>query len=164
MQFKTIIVAATVLCWFAPGIASAQVNPEFAELTGYIEEVRAIQATDRKVLIRRNLDLTPEEDNNFWTPYREYTEDMARVNDLRIKVITDYAANVDNMTDDAAKDILKDYFKYKEDKAKVRKKHAKKFKKVIPEAKVLRFYQIDNKLDAIRNFTLAMQIPLVEPK
>ena len=84
--------------------------------------------------------------------------------DLRIKVITDFAANVDNMTDDIAKQILKDFFKFETDRAKVRKRHARYFRKVLPEAKVARFYQIDNKLDAIINFSLAMQIPLIEPK
>jgi hypothetical protein len=36
-----------------------------------------------------------------------------------------------------------------------------KFRKAIPEVKLARFYQIENKLDAITNFALARQIPLV---
>jgi len=149
---------------FLPGIASAQINQQFADLEPYIDEARATMATDRKVLIRDTLGLTSEEDKNFWTPYREYTEDMDEVNKLRLKVITDFAASQDNFTDDIAKQMLKDHFKFLEEQAKVKKKHASKFKKVLPEAKVARFYQIENKLDAIINFALAMQIPLIEPK
>jgi hypothetical protein len=60
--------------------------------------------------------------------------------------------------------MLKDFFKFEKEQAKVKEDHASKFKKTIPEAKVARLYQLENKLDAIINFALAMQIPLIEPK
>lgn len=164
MRLKPIIASAALMFAFLPGIASAQINEKFADLGPYIDDARAVMATDRKVLIRDVLGLTAEEDKNFWTPYRDYTAEMDEVNKLRLKVITDFAANVDAFTDDVAKQMLKDYFSFEEEQAKVKKKHASKFRKVIPEAKVARFYQIENKLDAIINFALAMQIPLIEPK
>ena len=164
MSLRLTIASAVLMLSFMPGIGSAQINEEFADLAPYIDEARATMATDRKVLIRETLGLTVEEDKTFWTPYREYTEERDEVNKLRLKIITDYAANVDNMTDDISKQMLEDFFKFEKEQAKVKEKHAKKFKKVIPEAKVARFYQLENKLDAIINFALAMQIPLIEPK
>lgn len=164
MRLKTIILSAAAVIAFVPAISSAQINEEFSDLEPYFEEARAVMARDRKVLIREALGLSPAEDQVFWTPYREYTEAMNEVNDIRVKVITDYAANVDNMTDDVAKQLLNDFFKYEKERAKVREKFVKDFRKVIPETKVVRFYQIDNKLDAVINFALAMQIPLIEPQ
>ena len=164
MRLKSTFLSALATLAFVPAILSAQVNEEFSDLEPYFEEARAVMARDRKVLIREALGLTPSEDQVFWTPYREYTEAMEEVNDLRVKVITDYAANADNFTDDVAKKVLKEWFDYEKERAKVKEKFASDFKKVIPEAKVARFYQIDNKLDAIINFALAMQIPLVEPR
>jgi hypothetical protein len=164
MPLKLTMASAVLVFALLPGIGAAQINEQFSDLEPYIDEARAVMATDRKVLIRDALGLTREEDQNFWTPYREYTEDMDEVNKLRLKAITDYAANVDNFTDDIAKQVLNDYLKFEKDRSKVRNKHVKKFRKVIPEAKVARFYQIENKLDAIINFALAMQIPLIEPK
>jgi len=164
MPLKFTMASAVLVVALLPGIGAAQINQQFSDLEPYIDEARAVMATDRKVLIRDALGLTREEDQNFWTPYREYTEDMDEVNKLRLKAITDYAANVDNFTDDIAKQVLNDYLKFEKDRSKVRNKHVKKFRTVIPEAKVARFYQIENKLDAIINFALAMQIPLIEPK
>lgn len=164
MRLKTTILSAVAAIAFVPAISSAQINEEFSDLEPYFEEARAVMSRDRKVLIREALGLSPSEDQLFWTPYREYTEAMNEVNDLRVKVITDYAANADNMTDEVAKQLLKDYFEYEKERAKVREKFSKDFRKVIPETKVARFYQIDNKLDAIINFALAMQIPLIEPR
>ena len=164
MPLRLTTASAVLMFAFLPGIASAQINQQFSDLEPYIDDARATMATDRKVLIRETLGLTVEEDKTFWTPYREYTEERDEVNKLRLKVITDFAANVDNMTDDVAKQMLKDFFKFEKEQAKVKEKHASKFRKVIPEAKVARFYQIENKLDAIINFALAMQVPLIEPK
>ena len=164
MPLKLTIASAVLMFAVVPGIASAQINQEFSDLEPYIDEARVVMARDRKVLIREALGLTAEEEKTFWTAYREYTDDMDEVNQLRLKVITDFAANQDNFTDDVAKQMLKDFFKFEKEQAKVKKKHASNFKKVLPEAKVARFYQIENKLDAIINFALAMQIPLIEPK
>ena len=48
------------------------------------------------------------------------------------------------------------------DGIEVRKGHLSKFRKVLPEVKVARFLQIENKLDAIVNIGLVDAIPLVE--
>jgi hypothetical protein len=164
MPLKLTIASAVLMFSLIPGIASAQINEEFSNLQPYIDEARTTMARDRKVLIREALGLTSEEEKTFWTAYREYEQDRDEVNKIRLKVITDFAANQDNFTDDIAKDMLKDFFKFEKEQAKVKEKHASKFKKTIPEAKVARFYQLENKLDAIINFALAMQIPLIEPK
>jgi len=51
--------------------------------------------------------------------------------------------------------------KVQSDLLKVRKKYLKKFKKVLPPKTLARFYQIENKLDAVSNVTMAQGIPLV---
>lgn len=164
MYLKFTIASLVLVIASLPGITSAQVNEKFADLEPKITEARAVMATDRKVLIRSALGLTAEEEKTFWTAYREYSEDMDEVNKLRVKMITDFAASEGNLTDDVAKQMLKDYFKFDEDRAKVKKKHHSKFNNMLSEAKVARFYQIENKLDAIINFALAMEVPMIEPQ
>jgi hypothetical protein len=44
----------------------------------------------------------------------------------------------------------------------LRRNYVKKFKKVLPVIKVVRLYQIDSKLNAVLDFQLAAQIPLVQ--
>lgn len=144
-----------------PSPAAAQVNPTFAELDGAVAEARTIIQSERKTLINQGLSLTPDESTAFWPVYDKYMVDMNAAGDLRVKVITDFAANYDNLTDDVAKQLIKDMLKYQEKVVKVRKAYLGKFRKAIPETKLARFYQIENKLDAITNFVLADQIPLV---
>jgi len=48
------------------------------------------------------------------------------------------------------------------DRVKVRRTYLDQFGKVLPGKKVVRFYQIENKMDAILRYDLAGRIPVVE--
>jgi len=155
-------IQALILAAFAlPLLAVAQVNPTFADLTEATEEARTIIQSERKLLISQGLSLTADEANAFWPIFDRYMLDMKSVGDLRVKVITDYAASYDNLSDEVAKQLIKDMLKYQEKVIKLRKAYLPKFRKAIPDTKLARFYQIENKLDAITNFVLAEEIPLV---
>lgn len=162
MSSKIIAVVATALAAAAlPLAAGAQVNPAFADLTQATEEARTIIQTERKMIVSQALSLTSEQSNAFWPLYDRYMAEMKAAGDLRIKVITDYAASYDNLTDATAKGLISDLLAYQEKSLKIRKSYVRKFRKVLPETQLARFYQLENKLDAITNFALARQIPLV---
>ena len=142
--------------------ASAQVNEQMSDFTTEIEALRTVVQTEMKVLIMREMVLTDEEAQNFWPLYDEYSAAVKEVGNLRVKVITDYAANYENMTDEIARQLLDDAVKYEEQKTKLKKKYIKKFRKILPDVKVTRFFQLENKLNAVVDFDLAAEIPLME--
>jgi hypothetical protein len=45
---------------------------------------------------------------------------------------------------------------------KLRQAYLPKFRKVLPEIKVVRYYQIENKINAALNYDLAADIPLMK--
>jgi hypothetical protein len=57
--------------------------------------------------------------------------------------------------------MLEEVLSIKKADLKIKKKYVTKLKKVLPAKKVMRFYQLENKLDAIINYQLAAEIPLV---
>lgn len=143
--------------------AQAQVNETLAPEFGTdIEAARTIIKTERKILIMREMALTPQEAEAFWPLYDEYVNERRKVGDLRVKVITDYAANYQSMTNELARSIADESIKYEEKKLKLKKKYIKKFRKILPDIKVVRYFQLESKLDAIIDFDLASQIPLME--
>lgn len=157
---KNLLVAVlAVLAMPLPALA--QVNPAFSDLTEATEQARSIAQTERKMVVSQALELTPAESAAFWPIYDKYAAELKNVGNLRVKVITDYAANYDTMTDEVAKQLIADSFKYQEQTLKVRKSYLGKFRKALPEIKVARFLQVESKLDAMVNFALARQIPLV---
>jgi hypothetical protein len=159
MPLALVLTAVTL-----PSLALAQVNPAFSDLTEATEQARTIIQTERKLIISDGLNLSAEESNAFWPVYDKYAAELKSANDLRVKVITDYAASYDNLSDATAKQLISDTLKYQEKVVYVRKDYLSKFRKTLPETKLARFYQLENKLDAIGNFALARQIPLIPPR
>jgi hypothetical protein len=75
-------------------------------------------------------------------------------------VINKFAANYGSMTDDAAKDIMKDFFKVRDDRNALVKKYAKKMQGKLPATKVLQWVQVENKLNALLDVQAAASIPI----
>ena len=160
LNFFAVAISACLIAAL-PDFAGAQLNEEFADMAQQVEAARTLARTDRKRLIMREARLTSAEAEAFWPIYEQYSDDIAKANDQRIKLITDYAANYEDLSDDMADEMIKDLFGYQSSLTKVRKSYVRKFKKVLPATKVARFYQLENKLDALIAFNLAAKIPLV---
>jgi hypothetical protein len=163
MRYTLLIsITAIAMSTLAPS-AQAQVNPAFAEISESVEQARTIVQTERKMIVMQNLALMPAESDAFWKVYDQYAADMKKAGDRRVKVITDFAASYDTMSDDTAESLTNDYLKFQSDTLSLRKSYYKKFRKAIGATKTARFYQIENKLDAITDFALARKIPLMQP-
>ena len=142
--------------------ASAQVNEKFADMAADIELLRGMAQVERQAVVADNMRLTDQEATAFWPVYKAYRADVAKINDRLVKVITDYAAERDTLTDAQAKALIANYFSYEQDLLRTRKKYVARFDKALPMVKVGRFYQIDNKLNAITMIHLALGIPLAK--
>jgi hypothetical protein len=163
MRYMKQITLALTLCLLGTFTAQAQVNPTLSEEFGTdIEAARTIMSTERKILIMREMNFTPQEAEAFWPLYDEYVLARRPVGDMRVKVITDYAATYQTMTNEKARKLADESMDYETKKLKLKKKYIKKFRKVLSDIKVVRYFQLESKLDAIIDFDLASQIPLME--
>lgn len=144
----------------APAAATAQ--PTDQEVMQAAQEARAIIAADRKEVVKAALALTEKEAAAFWPLYDRYMADLGKARDLRVKLILDFANSYDSMTDATAGKLIDDALKYNQQALDVRKKYVNEARKVLPATKAARFYQVENKLDAIGDFVLAEEIPLMK--
>jgi hypothetical protein len=158
IRFVSIPVLLACLAWNQGAVA--QVNEKFADMADEIAMVRSMAQVERQAIVADAMYLTDQEALAFWPVYNEYRVAVTKVNDQLVKVVTDYAAQRDTLTDAQAKALLADSFDYEQDLLKMRKKYIAKFGKVLPMIKVARFYQIDNKLDVLTKLAMASQIPL----
>ena len=141
---KAVVLAALVV--FISGMAWAQQADTPAD---NMQLVRDKLQADKKLLVGQNLNLTEKEAKDFWPVYDSYQKDLMKLNDRALKNISDYAANVDKMTDDAAKKIVSDHLSIESDRQKLRQSYLPKFAKVLPYKKVMRYYQLENKIAAV---------------
>jgi len=160
---KAIAGLVLLLASMAGSMASAQVSGDLNNFNAAVEEARTIVQTERKMLIVQNMTLTDSEAEKFWPLYDKYAAEMKEAGDLRIKVIKDFALayNSNSVTDADAKAMLDNMLKFQKKSLSVREDYRNKFRKILGEKNTARFYQIENKLDAITNMILAREIPLV---
>ncbi len=131
---------------------------EQAHLDILVDSIRA----NKKALVAANLTLTDDEASRFWPVYDRYQGELNKVNDRLLKVVQDYTGTFKTMSDDQAMQLAEQYLTVEEDRAKVRRNFLPEIAKALPGRKVVRFYQIENKMDAVMRFDLASEIPVID--
>ncbi|HEX8782605.1 MAG TPA: hypothetical protein VF764_04490, partial [Steroidobacteraceae bacterium] len=149
-----------------PGFALAAdqpvVNEKFADLEPAIQMLRQDVGRDRRDIVKANMLLTNSEAARFWPLYDQYRSEMHKVGDRRLKVITDYAANRDSMSEDEANRLGREWLDAEKQRVDIKEQYFKKFQKEGLSARTTaRFFQIDQKLDAAVDAALAAHIPLI---
>ena len=123
-----------------------------------IEKIRA----DKKLLVAENMQLTEAEAKAFWPVYKQYQDELFLLRTRTVKLIKDYADAYETMTNNTAKKLLNEYVAIEALGPKLRQAYLPKFRKALPEVKVVRYYQIENKIQAALIYELAAQHPARE--
>jgi hypothetical protein len=126
------------------------------------EIVRQKIRADKKALVAQNLQLTDSEAQAFWPMYEELQKAMTALGDRTARTIKEYAENYQNLPDATAKKLTDDWLTIQEDRVKLLQSYLPKFRTVLPEKKVARYYQLENKTYAVVLYDLVRQIPLAK--
>ena len=155
MRLKRIIVVM-VSCLIA--------FPAFAqEVTkNTMDSVRDALKAQKRAFIAVNMQLTDAEDAQFWPVYDSYQKDMEKMNQKIGDLILDYAKNYETLTDAKADELLKKNLSLENEILQLKKSYLPKFSAVLPAKKVARYYQLENKIQAVNRYDLAEKIPLVK--
>ena len=127
-----------------------------------MEIVKEKIRTDKKLFIATNMQLTESEAKEFWPVYDAYQAELGKLAEREIKLIEDFAANYETMSDEVAKKLLNDSLSIDANHLKLRQMYLAKFRGVLSDKKVARYYQLESKIDAVFEFELARKIPLVQ--
>lgn len=128
----------------------------------YIEITREVMKTEKKAAIAEAMQLSDTESTVFWPLYNEYNEKMYAINTKLVNVINDYAKNYQSMSDEKAKDLWTNAMKIETELLKLEKTYFKKFLKILPATKAVRYLQAENKIKSLVDAELALEIPLFE--
>ncbi|MFN0068472.1 MAG: hypothetical protein ACKVYV_12650, partial [Limisphaerales bacterium] len=120
----------------------------------------AIRA-DRQAIVTEAMQFTPTEAEAFWPVYHRYRAEMDAVGDGIKHLVLEYAGLYPDVPDDRAKEMLKELAALEKKHAATRAEYLKKFARILPAAKTLRFAQVENRLDLALRLELAANIPLV---
>jgi hypothetical protein len=133
-----------------------------SEARADIEITRAMINDKRNTALAFGMSFTDEERDAFWPLYRQYRSAMNNVGSRKLDVIIDYANHYEDMTQDKARELLDRHMIYEEQALKVKQLYIEKFRLVLPNTKVTRLMQIENRMDDAIALKLAEGIPLME--
>jgi hypothetical protein len=117
---------------------------------------------DKKLFVAENMELTEKEAKGFLPVYESFQKDLTSHNGKLLRLIEDYAANYETMTDQKAQALTKDYLALETARVKLLQTYVPKFSKVLGNIKATRYLQLENKINAVLKFELAANIPLVK--
>ena len=157
MKSFKIALAATALLSIATSFA-AQAQTNFDDTQQLIAQIQA----DKRAVVLKAMALDDAQLTAFTPIYDAYQAERKQLMQRGVEIINAYSSNYDSMTDAAAKGLLKDWFKLQEDELALVKGTAKKLDKVLPTAKVLRFVQVENKLNTLLRLPGIQAIPLAK--
>jgi hypothetical protein len=117
---------------------------------------------DKKLLVANNMDLTDGESRKFWPIYDEYQQNLQQINKRLGSTIVEYADayNSGPLQDSKAEKLLNQVLDAEESEVKLKQSYAEKLEDVLPQRKVARYIQIENKIRAAVYGALAERIPL----
>jgi hypothetical protein len=154
---KKILIAVAALAAFgATDVTMAQTTNAKDDTQLLISQIQ----TDKRAVVLSAMAMNDAEVNAFTPIYDKYQADMKKQYEAGVDLINKFAANYGSMTDDAAKDLMKDFFKLRDERNAILKKYAKQMSRALPPPKVLQWVQIENKLNALLDVQAASVIPL----
>jgi hypothetical protein len=159
-KIRLVLAAAGILGLSGAALYAAQppASQGEANLDVLVDTIRS----NRQALVAANLNLTEEEGGKFWPIYDRYQKEMNAIGDRLVGVIQDYTTHFSDLSNEKAMKLVDDYLAVEADRVKVRRSYVDEFAKALPGRKVARFYQIENKMDAVIRYDLAAAIPVVE--
>jgi len=129
--------------------------------TTSMEIVREKVLADKKFFVAQHMGLSETEAEVFWPVYDRYQEELRALSVRSIALIQDYAENFRTMSEDVAKKLIDELLSIQGDRVKLRQAYLPQFREIVSEIMVARYYQIENKIQAVMDYRLGANIPLI---
>jgi len=157
MSLKTTLVSFTVASLVVCSLGLSA--PAVAQTSQKQLDIAAARA-QRKATVGANMNLSADEASRFWPVYDAYEKRMDSIEDRHVKELKDFAAKYNSFTDADAKKKLDEVLAIQQARLDVQKEFVPQFRNAVSQVKVTRFYQIDNKIQALIQCDIAQLVPL----
>ncbi|MGB7751636.1 MAG: hypothetical protein WCF88_08795 [Candidatus Acidiferrales bacterium] len=127
----------------------------------YIDLMRTNVRDQKAEIMGSVMELNAADAAKFWPIYSEYDVELAKVNDLRVANIKEYADNYSQMTDAKADELIQNAVSYRKQRAELLAKYYGRMKEALGAVEAARFAQIEDQLLLIIDLQIASSLPIV---
>jgi hypothetical protein len=162
-----LIVTLTCLAGAVPAAAQASKSIVATDdardlnLRAYTELLRSDIRAQKVAIIAGVMQFSEEDDLKFWPIYREYESELAKVNDDRLALITEYAAAYEQMTDDVANRLAKGSIDLEARRNAVKARYYDRLQSTLAGKTAAQLLQVENQILLLLDLQIAAALPVV---
>lgn len=122
---------------------------------------RASLRMEKREFVKESMNLSAQEAAKFWSIYHQYEAELTKLSDRRMKLIEDYAAHFDSMSEAKAGELAKTGFELRRARNSLLESYYKKIAKALSNRIAVRFAQVESVAHAAEDLDLGASIPLM---
>ena len=139
-----------------PSASTKQTN-----LQEYVELLRTDIRQQKSQIMGSVMALDVDEAAKFWPIYSEYDAELAKLNDLRLANIQEYARSYRQMTDAKANELIQNALGYRKQRGELEAKYYDRVKAALGSIQAARFVQVEDQLLMLIDLQIASGLPIV---
>jgi hypothetical protein len=140
----------------------ADANSQEANIQAYIELLRSDLRGKKVAVVSEVMDLSEAEAIKFWPIYKEFQDQLAKLNDQKLAGIKDYAEHYQSMTEDKAKQLTDLSLKLESDRVAIKQKYIEKIRAALSPKLAGRFLQVENQIQYLLDLQIASALPVIQ--
>lgn len=151
------------LAWLSLGAAPASVEAAAESMSeSDFELMRSDIRTKKAAMIAERMKFTDQEAAGFWPVYRQYEADLAAINDKKVSIMKEYVSRHQSLNDTQAKQLVEDVFDVDQKTLDLRRKCFAALQKTLPAKTIVRWLQLERRLQLLVDAQLAKDLPGIE--
>ena len=157
---------AIALLLLVAGASLSTLAQEGESVGDKIRQTQALVQSEFRQILREEMLFTDEESAAFWPLYERYSAEKRVINEKYLASLIEYVDRyyAGDLTDEHASRLMNVYFDVQLEILDKRRGYVARFGKFLTPIKVMRFYQLENKVQAEVNAAMALAIPLADPR
>lgn len=149
----------------APAQSAAPTAPTTApqqqqNLDAYVSLIRKDVASQKFDIMDSVMQLDGDQAAKFWPIYRDYQDELTKINDQRIANIKQYAQNYNNLTDDQANQLVQSALDYRKQRLDLLAKYYDQVKQSLGGVTAARFVQVEDQLLLLIDLKIDSMLPI----
>ena len=149
---RAVIVSAVLALVASPALA--QGVQESLELS------REVVDKQKRIIVAGSLPLSDEEADAFWPLFDEFQKELKKIDRRSDRLIAEYSAEYATLEGARARAMIDEALRIEEDRVKLKRLWLKRMEPALPPRLLARYFQLENKFQAVVAADLAKQIPL----
>jgi hypothetical protein len=143
-------------------VSQAQASPEDFGMQTYEEVLRADLRAKHAEMIGRAMQLSGKQAEAFWPIFRDYQKDLKKLNDEKLDILKEYYGNYEKLTEEKAYELAERVLDYDAGRIKLKRYYFKRFSKALSPQTAVKFFQVDNQIQALVDLQILSELPLVK--